>query len=530
VLLKPSTCADAVMVVADENRFHPIRDYLDGLVWDCMPRLSGWIETYLGATVPDGKTEDEHAEATAKRTYIREVSQRWPISAVARIYKPGCKADCALIEEGPQGAGKSSALAALVPNPDWFADEISDLGSKDSAQDLRGKWIIELAELSAMKRGDIERTKAFMSRATDHYRPSYGRRSQDFPRQCVFAGTTNSDTYFGDETGNRRFWPVKVGIINLEALRRDRDQLWAEAVAAFKAGEKWWLDREIEKVAAEEQAERRIVDPWEQPLLEWAGRQVNPVSMPEALTALSVPVERHDQASANRVARIFKVAGWEKAQRRVAGVRVWVYRLSQVSQVGADETCDSQPTEKDREFPAVTGVTGVTGSSHAHKGTSPPPGSMDFNKQGGGVPAGNFSKNGGDTCDTCDRAGEPDHPSVFTPSADWQWVPDGAILPPGLQVEVDLATGRKRARLAPSQVPPWTDDRAWIAEIARAPGRDAKISKVMAWGQAAGGDVCTANGTLGIVLPPSLKKGMALNELHRFARELHIEVSMGGRA
>jgi hypothetical protein len=155
---------------------------------------------------------------------------------------------------------------------------------------------------------------------------------------------------------------------------------------------------------------------------------------------------------------------------------------------------------------------------------------MDFNKQDGGVPAGNFSKNGGDTCDTCDKAGEPDHPTVLTPSADWQWVPDGAILPPGLQVEVDLATGRKRARLAPSQVPPWTDDRAWIAEIARAPGRDAKISKVMAWGQAAGGDVRTANGTLGIVLPPNLKKGMALNELHRIARDLHIEVSMGGRA
>ena len=128
-----------------------------------------------------------------------------------------------------------------MPSPNWFADEISDLGSKDSAQDLRGKWIIELAELSAMKRGDIERTKAFMSRAIDHYRPSYGRRSQDFPRQCVFAGTTNADTYLGDETGNRRFWPVKVGHIDLAGLREVRDQLWAEAVAAFKAGEKWWL-------------------------------------------------------------------------------------------------------------------------------------------------------------------------------------------------------------------------------------------------------------------------------------------------
>jgi putative DNA primase/helicase len=252
--------------------------------------------------------------------------------------------------------------------PEWFSDEISDLGSKDSAQDLRGKWIIELAELSAMKRGDIERTKAFMSRGVDHYRPSYGRRSQDFPRQCVFAGTTNAETYFGDETGNRRFWPVKVGAIDITGLREERDQLWAEAVVAFKAGEKWWLTAEVEKAAAEEQAERRIADPWEQPLLEWAGRQVNPVSIPEALTALSVPVERHDQAGANRVARIFKAAGWERKQHRAGRGRTWGYRPPEVSPVGPDRTGDIQGTKNVVKFPPVTSVTSVTSNSYTYRG------------------------------------------------------------------------------------------------------------------------------------------------------------------
>jgi predicted P-loop ATPase len=281
VPLRPTTCADAVMAVADDNHIHPIRDRLDGLTWDGKPRLSGWLETYLGAKLPDGETDE------AKHTYVREVGRRWLISAVARIYKPGCKADCALILEGSQGIGKSTALAALVPLPEWFSDEISDLGSKDSAQDLRGKWIIELAELSAMKRGDIERTKAFMSRAVDHYRPSYGRRSQDFPRQCVFSGTTNSESYFGDETGNRRFWPVRVGKIDVAGLRESRDQLWAEAVAAFKAGETWWLSGDVEKAAAEEQAERRIVDPWESYIVEWlSARGTKPVTLADAFGAL----------------------------------------------------------------------------------------------------------------------------------------------------------------------------------------------------------------------------------------------------
>jgi Virulence-associated protein E len=251
------------------------------------------------------------------------------------------------------------------------------LGSKDAAQDLRGKWIVELAELSAMKRSDVERTKAFMSRKIDHYRPSYGRRSQDFPRQCVFAGTTNADTYLGDETGNRRFWPVRVGAVDLAALARDREQLWAEAVAAFKAGERWWLTGEAEEGAGAEQESRRIVDPWQAEPLKWAEDGAKPVTIPECLEHLGVWLGRQDQTAANRVARIFKAAGWIKQQVRRDGTRAWVYappsepgsvpsQVDPPSQVQAQPQTPQPVTQKPSENNAVTGVTGVTGKVLTH--------------------------------------------------------------------------------------------------------------------------------------------------------------------
>ena len=184
----------------------------------------------------------------------------------ARAFEPGCKADHALILEGRQGAGKSTACSILALRAEWFTDEIADLGSKDSAQDLPGKWIIELGELSAMGKSAVERIKGFIARSSDHYRPSYGRNSQDFPRGCIFIGSTNA-TSTSDTTGNRRWWPVTVGDIKLDALRQDVPQLWAEAVAAYKAGEEWWLDVDGEARAAEQQEQRAEVDPWEELVL-----------------------------------------------------------------------------------------------------------------------------------------------------------------------------------------------------------------------------------------------------------------------
>jgi predicted P-loop ATPase len=311
--VKPVAARNAAQAVAAKRRHHPVRSWLQAQIWDGTKRLDSWLKDYLGVTEGDPE-------------YIREVGRRWLISAVARVFRPGAKADHALILEGPQGVGKSSSLAALVPDRSWFADEISDLGSKDSAQDLRAKWLIEISELSAMRRSDVERTKAFVARAVDHYRPSFGHRSLDFPRQCVFAATTNAAAYLGDETGGRRWWPVKVGAIKLAELEEARPQLWAEAVHAFKAGERWWLSGKAEAAAGREQEDRFVTDPWEEALFKWVAEQkADAFAVPQVLSGLGVTPDRQDQSSANRVARIFRAAGWERVQRRVHGNRTWLY-------------------------------------------------------------------------------------------------------------------------------------------------------------------------------------------------------------
>jgi predicted P-loop ATPase len=344
VILKPATCAAAIQMVASHHRHHAVRGYLESLCWDGTPRLDMWLKTYLGARIDAealdaGLSDDdlncEQPTPSEKYTaYLRSIGPKWLIAAVARIHRPGCKVDHVIVFEGPQGVGKSTCLRILAGD-DWFADEISDLGTKDSAQDLRGKWIVELAEVAALKRATLERMKAFISRNVDHYRPSYGRRSMDFPRQCVFAGTTNADAYLADETGNRRFWPVKVTGLRLEELVRDRDQLWAEAVVRFKAGEAWWLDREVEAFAAEEQEQRRQGDPWEEPILDWLGRQTKTEhTVAEILSgALQREVGDWTQADLNRVARCLRANGYERFQVRAAAQdgsgkrrRTWIYR------------------------------------------------------------------------------------------------------------------------------------------------------------------------------------------------------------
>jgi predicted P-loop ATPase len=168
---------------------------------------------------------------------------------------PGCKNDCALILEGPQGLKKSTALRVL--GEPWFTDDIADIGSKDAQLQIRGAWIIEWSDLDAMSRVDISKVKAFMSRAIDRFRPPYGHRLVELPRESVFAGTTNSDSYLRDVTGARRFWPVRCGVIDIDSLKQDRDQLWAEAVVRFRDGASWWLEKQFLVEAAEmEQAER----------------------------------------------------------------------------------------------------------------------------------------------------------------------------------------------------------------------------------------------------------------------------------
>jgi hypothetical protein len=253
-----SLVAEAAAVVAETNTVHKVRSYLAPLVWDKVERVPKWLSTYAGA---------------ADTEYTTAIGTRWLISAVARVMRPGCQVDCVLVvEDRQQGTGKSSIFRTLVPDVSLYSETGVTIGDKDSYQCLHGVWIFLFDELDSLKRGgDITRTKNFISSMKDHYRPSYGRGARDFLRQNVFAGSTNETDYLIDRTGNRRYWPFRVvGVIDLIGLARDRDQLWAEALHRFEAGEKWHVDTpELRALCEAEQAERVHADPWEQLVAAW---------------------------------------------------------------------------------------------------------------------------------------------------------------------------------------------------------------------------------------------------------------------
>jgi predicted P-loop ATPase len=306
----PKTAADAAIVAARIREYHPVIDYLASLEWDKKPRLDLWPVTYLGA--------EDHP-------YIRAIGSKWPIGAIGRIMKPGLKNDCALILESPQGAGKSTAARTLVRDESWFTDELGEMGTKDTAMQLLGRWIIELPELDSVTRSEISRVKAFMSRTTDKFRPPYERHVVDYPRQCAFFGTINPAEYLRDETGNRRFWPITCGKIDIAALSRDRDQLWAEALVRYQAGEQWWLDTpKLNHTAVVEQSARRVRDLWEEPISQFLSGRTK-TSQHEIANHLKIPIERQDQRVANRIAAALQELGWERRQRRIGGKREWRY-------------------------------------------------------------------------------------------------------------------------------------------------------------------------------------------------------------
>jgi predicted P-loop ATPase len=242
--------ADCVAVVARERAYHPVRNYLQALQWDGEKRLQIWLAEYLNAIAPPD--------------YLAPVGTRFLISAVARIMEPGCQADHVLVLEGAQGIGKTSAARALAKRPEWFAGNLPDIHSKDAALQLAGRWIVEIAELKAIRNSQVEATKTFITETRDTFRPPYGRRTAQFPRQCVFVATTNESEYLRDRSGNRRYWPVRCTKVDVAGLTRDCDQLYAEAVHLYRTGVAWHLTADEIRLALTEQQERVHITELEQ--------------------------------------------------------------------------------------------------------------------------------------------------------------------------------------------------------------------------------------------------------------------------
>lgn len=317
---KTADALGAVVVVAEANRFHPVREYLTGLVWDRVPRLERWLHSYMGA------------EANA---YSALAGKMFLIGAVARVMRPPVKMDTVLIFEGLQGLGKSTALKIL--GGEWFTDTPLVLGDKDGFQQMQGVWIIELAELDSFNKADHTRAKQFFGSQVDRYRPSYGRLTQTFARQCVFAGSTNQDTYLRDATGNRRYWPVACTCVLAKELEADRDQLWAEAFHRYNEGESWWPAEENRTLFEEQQDKRFDTDVWEELIYTWLmSTTKNRVLISEIMSeALSMDAAQMKPPEQKRVGHIMAHLGWEKVRARVPNGRETGYERPQAWKVAA---------------------------------------------------------------------------------------------------------------------------------------------------------------------------------------------------
>jgi hypothetical protein len=307
--------ADAATELCLEHRFDPVLDYLDGLDWDETPRLDKWVITYLGA---------------ADTPLNRAMGKLALVAGVHRVRNPGCKFDHILTLEGGEGTMKSTSIVTLAGVENFSDQTILTQSDKEQQELVRGVWIYEIADLAGMKRADVEKIKAFASRTHDRARPAYGRRRVDAPRRCVFFATTNEDDYLQSQTGNRRFWPLNTGItgpIDIEGLRRDRDQLWAEAAEVEAKGEPLVLPKDLWGEASAAQDERRQQDPWDDILAGVKGRPYPTeqggaeewIKAQELLFTLSVTADRASPETYKRLKRVMARNGWRSGKHRFGG-------------------------------------------------------------------------------------------------------------------------------------------------------------------------------------------------------------------
>ncbi|PSB52031.1 hypothetical protein C7B67_08455, partial [filamentous cyanobacterium Phorm 6] len=300
---------DIITELAEQNQYSPIEHYLETLpIPTDTSILNNLAERYFGVS------------SAIYQIFVRKML----IGAVARALSPGCKLDTALILQGKQGFKKSTFFKVLAG--DYFDDSLGAVSDKDERLKLHRAWFVEWSELeSIFKRRDISNTKAFLSSAIDAVRPPYCRDTQDFPRASIIVATTNKDEFLSDETGNRRFWIIPVQKrIDIKLLAKERDAIWAAAVAAYKAGETWWLEYDEELTAETIAQEFQTTDPWLEPIVTYTEHR-DWVLLGDLLNHLQVDLNRQERAHQMRVTGILKVLGWSKNYRTIGGkrCRVW---------------------------------------------------------------------------------------------------------------------------------------------------------------------------------------------------------------
>ena len=318
--------AEVLAYVAQTRRaYDPLKEYLDSLTWDGVRRVDTLLQRAFAVEVPEGAGGSDLVSCIA-RCFV--------VSAVARALDPGCKVDTQLVLVGTQGKGKSTALAALCPRREWFCDTQIDMQSKDRFAALDGVWIYENSEMDLLRGAALSRLKGYLTSQVDRYRASYGRNAEDHRRRTVFVGSCNEREFVDDRTGMRRFMPLFVrhdGTMDVATILAERDQLWAEAVVAYRQGVPWHLGEKARVAMAEHSESYRIVSAWEEPIAEFirdperallesaAGFHVNDV-----MAHLDIPLERrHDTRLIMRATSILSALGCEKRRPQREGLREW---------------------------------------------------------------------------------------------------------------------------------------------------------------------------------------------------------------
>lgn len=305
----------AIQTIARDNRYDPVRQYMERLKWDGTPRLNAMLHAYFAA---DGDEE-------GRGEYVEAVSSMWMLSAVARVFDPGCKVDTVLVLKGPQGALKSTAFRALAGGGEYFCDDAVDISNKDSWMRLHSCFIAELGEMDSINKSEITAMKAFVTRQVDKFREPYARVAVEHPRRFVFCASTNDDEFLKDVTGNRRFWIINTRgdrKVDVTRLRAGRDQLWAEAVHRYRSGEFWWMtDDRLIAVAKAEQEAHAVTDVWDYEIQEYAEtilltRAEQFVRVNEILEKLGKRTAERTNADKLRVVGVLKRLGFSMVRKR----------------------------------------------------------------------------------------------------------------------------------------------------------------------------------------------------------------------